>query len=151
MPNNTDLYQILHSASYLGLHCLLRFVCSKTSGKCRLNKGFLVTNMFRNYCMIGIRYQWSLSRCQVLGVFTVFSGQSILIWIVLGFNNSSTLVGHFVLSPRESLRDRRDNTGDEREGKGRNRINKNISPLPLPATRIAGFAQMEANISWTPQ
>ena len=75
--------------------------------------------------------------------------------IVLGFNDMSTLVGHFVLSPRErEKRDRRDSSGDEREGLGRKRnrneneeteeINKNISPLPLhvPATRIAGPAQM---------
>ena len=28
--------------------------------------------------------------------------------------------------------------------------NKNIPPLPLLATRIAGLAQLYANISWTP-
>ena len=34
--------------------------------------------------------------------------------IVLGFNNTSTLVGHYVLSPRErEKRDRRDGTGIE--------------------------------------
>ena len=72
--------------------------------------------------------------------------------IVLGFNDTSTLVGHFVLSPRErEKRDRRDSRGDEREEqgrkrnrneKGRNRRNKNIPPLPLPTTRIAGLAQL---------
>ena len=37
--------------------------------------------------------------------------------IVLGFNETSTLVGHFVSSPRErEKRDRRDSRGDEREG-----------------------------------
>ena len=37
-----------------------------------------------------------------------------------GFNDTSTLVGHFVLSPRErEKRDRRDSRGDEREGHGR--------------------------------
>ena len=42
--------------------------------------------------------------------------------IVLGFNDTSTLVGHFVSSPRErEKRDRRDSRGDEREGKGRKR------------------------------
>ena len=42
--------------------------------------------------------------------------------IVLGFNDMSTLVGHFVLSPRESeKRDRRDSRRDEREGQGRKR------------------------------
>ena len=121
--------------------------------------------------------------------------------IVLGFNNTSTLVGLFVSSPTE--REKRDSTGDEREGQGRKRIfwlivlgfndnpcgsfcvlsqrkgekrqkrqqkrwtirtgkkeeqewkwrnrrNKIISPIPLPATRIAGLAQLYANItnSW---
>ena len=50
--------------------------------------------------------------------------------IVLGFNDTSTLVGHFVSSPRErEKRDRRDSRGDkkgtgkkeEQESKGRNR------------------------------
>ena len=44
--------------------------------------------------------------------------------IVLGFNDTSTLVGHFVLSPRE--REKRDSTGNEREGQGRKR-NRNES------------------------
>ena len=36
--------------------------------------------------------------------------------IVLGFNDTSTLVGHFVSSPRErEKRDRRDSRRDERE------------------------------------
>ena len=35
---------------------------------------------------------------------------------MLWFNDTSTLMGHFVLSPRErEKRDRRDNRGDERE------------------------------------
>ena len=60
---------------------------------------------------------------------------------MLGFNYTSTLVGHFVSSPRErEKRDRRDSRRDEREGHGRkrnrnesekNRRNKNIPPLPL--------------------
>ena len=84
--------------------------------------------------------------------------------IVLGFNNTSTLVGHFVSSPRErEKRDRRgeeDSRGDEREGQGRERNrnesedteeiktfpfnprNKNIPLQPLPAKRIAGLAQL---------
>ena len=55
-------------------------------------------------------------------------------------------------SPRESeKRDRRDSTGDEREGQVRKR-NRNESeeteeiktfhPLPLPATRIADLAEL---------
>ena len=35
----------------------------------------------------------------------------------LGFNDTSTHVGHFVSSPRE--REKRDRRGDEREGQGR--------------------------------
>ena len=71
---------------------------------------------------------------------------------MFGFNDMSTLVGHFVLSPRErEKKDRRDSRRDQREGQGRKR-NKNesketeeikkIRPLPLPATRITGLAQL---------
>ena len=46
---------------------------------------------------------------------------------MLGLNDTSTLVDHFVLSPRErEKRDRRDRRGDEREGQGRKR-NRNES------------------------
>ena len=42
--------------------------------------------------------------------------------IVLGFNDTSTLEGHFVSSLRErEKRDRRESRGDEREGQGRKR------------------------------
>ena len=42
--------------------------------------------------------------------------------IVLGFNGTSTLVGHFVQSPRErEKRYRNDSREDEREGQGRKR------------------------------
>ena len=44
------------------------------------------------------------------------------ILIALRFNDTSTLVGHFVSSPRErEKRDRRDGKGNEREGQGRKR------------------------------
>ena len=47
---------------------------------------------------------------------------TIRIVVVLGFNDMSTLVGHFVSSPRESEKiDGRDSRGDEREGQGRKR------------------------------
>ena len=47
--------------------------------------------------------------------------------ILLGFNDTSIFVGHFVSSPRErEKRDRRDSRGDEREGQGRQR-NRNES------------------------
>ena len=38
--------------------------------------------------------------------------------IVVGFNDTSTLLGHFVSSPRKK-RYRRDSREDEREGQGR--------------------------------
>ena len=41
---------------------------------------------------------------------------------VLGFNDTSTLAGHFVSSPRE--REKRDSRGDEKEGQGR-KTNRN--------------------------
>ena len=65
---------------------------------------------------------------------------------MLGFNDTSTLVGRFVSSPRErEKRDRRISRIDEREGQGRMR-NRNegveadeikafTSLLPLPITR----------------
>ena len=41
---------------------------------------------------------------------------------MLGFNDMSTLVGHFVSSPRgKEKRDRRDSRGGEREEQGRKR------------------------------
>ena len=57
-------------------------------------------------------------------------------------------MGHFVSSPREKeKRDRGDSRGDEREGQGRKESEeteeiKNLPPLPLPTTRIAGLAQL---------
>ena len=61
--------------------------------------------------------------------------------IVLGFNDTSTLVGHFVSSPREREKreeivekmKERDREEKEQERKWWNRRNKNIPPLHLPA------------------
>ena len=53
---------------------------------------------------------------------TRLTKQDFLYCIVLGFNDTSTLVGHFVSSPRErEKRDRRDSRRDEREEQGRKR------------------------------
>ena len=63
------------------------------------------------------------SQCQSLSD-TDLSSQVQLSWflIVLGFNDTSTLEGHFVSSPRErEKRDRRDSRRDKREGQGRKR------------------------------
>ena len=47
--------------------------------------------------------------------------------IMLAFNDTSTLVGHFVSSPRErDKRDRRDSRRDEREEQGRKRNRKEM-------------------------
>ena len=71
---------------------------------------------------------------------------------MLGFNDMSALVGHFMSSPRErEKRDRRDLIVEEMKEMDRKergagmkvkRRNKNIFPLPLSATRIAGLAQL---------
>ena len=64
---------------------------------------------------------------QELFVKVYFFLETLNLFIVLGFNDMSTLVGHFVSSPRErEKRDRRDCRRDEREGQGRKR-NKNES------------------------
>ena len=77
---------------------------------------------------------------------------------MLGLNDTPTLVSHFVSSPiiRE-IRDRR----DEREGQVRKRNSneseeiEGIKTFPLYPyllqSRIAGLAELQANISWTPQ
>ena len=57
--------------------------------------------------------------------FLVYKGLYIL--IELGFNDTSTLVGHFVSSPRKrEKRDRIDSRGEGREGQRRKR-NRNES------------------------
>ena len=70
---------------------------------------------------------------------------------MLGFNDTATLVSHFVSSPREREKiDRRDSRRDEREGQGRNKNRSESveteeikhSPSTLIATRIAGLAHL---------
>ena len=110
-------------------------------------------------------FYYAENKLQILVLFTSlvqYIGWFDWFWLIeLGFNDTSTLVGHFVSSPREREKiDRRDSRRDEREGQGRKRNRneseeteerKNITSLPLPATRIAGLAQLSANISWTPR
>ena len=70
-------------------------------------------------------------------------------FIVLGFNDMSTLVGHFVSSPRErEKRDRRYSRRDEREEQGRKR-NRNeseeteeVKTLSLYPYLLLGLAQL---------
>ena len=49
------------------------------------------------------------------------------------------------------MRKRKINESEETEEINNNNKKNNIPPLPLPATRIAGLAQLSANLSWTPQ
>ena len=65
--------------------------------------------------------------------------------IVLGLNDTLTLVGHFVSSPRESeKRDRRDSRRDEREEQGRKRNSREseeteeITTFPLNSYLLQG-------------
>ena len=125
--------------------------------KLRLNMGIILDPVFSltsfvsdklvHYCSEGIFKHTDIFSAKNIDVFAIFQD---IDWLCWGL--TSTLVGHFVSSPRErEKRNRRDSSGDEREGQGRNRnrneseetgeINKNIPPLPLPATKIAGFAQ----------
>ena len=76
------------------------------------------------------------------------SKQEGFFFIVLGFNDTSTLVGHFVSSPRE--REKRDRRGDEKKGQGRRRkMNESEEseevkafPSTPPTAKVAGFAQL---------
>ena len=57
--------------------------------------------------------------------------------IVLGFNDTSTLEGLFVSSPRErEKRDRRDSRGDEKEGQRRKRNRNESEEMSNPNTII---------------
>ena len=76
---------------------------------------------------------------------------------VLGFNDTSTLMGHFVSSPREG--EKRDRRGDEREGQGRKRYRNEREeteeiktfPSTLTCYKDTNLAQLKANIIWTPR
>ena len=59
-------------------------------------------------------------RCLPINCLGVSRLKWVRILILLGFKDMSTLVGHFVSSPRErEKRDKRASIGDEREGQGR--------------------------------
>ena len=74
----------------------------------------------------------------------------------VGDNDTSTLVGNFMSSPRE--REKREEEiveemkergrGERRKYDSEEKRNKNISSLSLPAARIENIYL--ANISWTP-
>ena len=113
MANSVDPDQTAHpAASDLGLHCLqrpsspiLRVITIHTKQANRKKQKATST---------GIKGDRSTS----------IKRENL---IVLGFNDTSILVGYFVSLPRErEKRDKRDSRGDEREGQGRKR-NRNES------------------------
>ena len=115
----TFLHQSLKSISKVAV--LHRFYCIHTFAEGRQNNFKSVTSPM-NVCQLPMLWQ----PVQTLGLYCLH--KSIVNWlIVLGFNDTSTLVGHFVSSPRErDKRDRRYSRGDEREGQGRKRnMNEN--------------------------
>ena len=59
-------------------------------------------------------------------------------FFLLGFIDTSTLVGHFVSPPKEREKgDRRDSRGNEREGQGRKRIrNEREETEDITKTRL---------------
>ena len=62
---------------------------------------------------------------------------------MLGFNDTSTLVGHFVSSSRE--REKREQNlivGDEREEQGRKRNRNESEEIEEITTRTAGLAKL---------
>ena len=69
-------------------------------------------------------------------------------FIVLGFNDTSTLVGHFVSSPRErEKRDRRDSRRDEREEQGRKRNrNEREETEEMPCPTVSQY-QLDAPVT----
>ena len=78
-------------------------------------------------CIKVVRQVHTLNTFQKKKYEIMINKEDFFIVIVLGFNDTSTLVGHFVSSPRErEKRDRRDSRRDEREGQGRKR-NRNES------------------------
>ena len=80
------------------------------------------TKIPRHYCVVGYKKKkktkYKLINVKIPWFFLVL--WELIDWlIVFGFNNTSTFVGHFVLSPRErEKKDRRDSRKDEREGQG---------------------------------
>ena len=112
------------ATSHLGLHCLLRPVCPNSYGK---YSSYIIMSKFK------IVTEWAglggsvgcAVRLETRRLWVQPPPRSIDWLIVLGFNDTSTLEGHFVSSPRErKKRDRRESRGDEREGQGRKRNRK---------------------------
>ena len=109
-------------------------------------------------CRILILCNVRQSNLQFKNKLILFQGSNCIkfVFVVLGFNDTSTFVGHFVSTPRERGRwegggQRWDSREDEREGQGRKIDMKaseetveiqcnNIPPPPLQAAKTAGLA-----------
>ena len=124
MSANVLLFQYVCNFLYICVYVLLIYVCLCTT-----------IPLCVNFLHICIRFTHISVNVQLFQRFVPL--------IVLEFNDTSTLVGHFVSSPRErEKRYGRDGRGDEREGQGRKR-NRNESeesdrgytePIPYPPT-----------------
>ena len=66
--------------------------------------------------------------------------QRVIDLIELGFNDTSTFVGHFVRLLEKGRREIGDSRGERKMNESEE--TKNIPPLPLPSARIAGLAQL---------
>ena len=78
-------------------------------------------NRVNEVCIYQLYTIFTQNKCTYASLYHSNSGFDCWL-IVLGYNKMSTLVGHFVSSPRDrEKRDRRDSRGDEREGLGRKR------------------------------
>ena len=72
-------------------------------------------------------------------------------WLIeSGFNDTSTLVGHFVSSPRETeKRDRRGSRGNEREGQRRKEDDGNNGNLPAAQINYVIIQTLSKNQHFT--
>ena len=104
--------------------------------------------------------KYSLGLCSSLIHFAVSNYSVSGIWLtVLGFNDTSTLVSHFVLSPsqrkgeeiKEKVKEMKERDRGERGMKVKKQ--KKLTPisLPLSAAIIASIVQLLVNLSWTPR
>ena len=100
-------------ASSLQLWCLGKAVLCD----CRISwvSSLIFLTFHVNPLLLGRKFIWNVK--------AFLKNQIVVLW----FNDTSTLEGHFVSSPREREKtDRRESRGDEREGQGRKR-NRNES------------------------
>ena len=83
--------------------------------------------MYKPYDLMMMTMMMMITKMIMISNLTTLQPMRVTWIFVLGFNDMSALVGHFVSSPRRrEKRDRRDSRGDEGEEQGRKR-NRNES------------------------